>query len=167
MSEDKHEFSIQLVDESLKRAEDDTFLRTNEELRREIEVLRRQLDEAVRKRNRFFQLVESALAQRDEWRRLHEDHVAARAAGLEMFEREVVYLRQLLGRAIHVINEMRSEKQEPPIELPKGLLPLDGPPVGTCEAYWERQKRLTAELRAGMTSVLDMLAERDKIAAGQ
>lgn len=159
MNADPEDFLIRVassrVDREESPSEEVDILAENARLRERVEV-------AERRAGEYFGLVERVLKQRDDWKDLHETAVHERAAALMMQERHILTLRQWCAKAIHLLNEARKKEGLEPIAAPEDLEPVDGPPVGAAEAYWERQKALARELRMGL---VDALAEREAIAA--
>lgn len=126
-------------------------------------ALRERLAKAESRAAQYFDIIERVLKQRDDWRQAHETTVAERGAALMVNERSILTLRQWCAKAIVMLNALRKEHGLEPIASPDGLIPVDGPPVGGAEAYWERMINLTRELRMG---IVDAIAERDAVAAG-
>lgn len=96
---------------------------------------------------RFWEIhgvVERVLKERDVWKTMWRTEVSEHLEGQAVLEGKVVKMRLHLVRAIAGLNRLRLEADPKAalITSPEQLDPIDGPPVGQAERYFERMKEL-------------------------
>lgn len=115
---------------------------------------------------RFWEIhdvVERVLSERDSWKQCFRTQVAEHLEGQAMLEQKMVQLRVYLYRALATVHRLQRQI-DPKAELiksPAALDPLDGPPVGQAERYFERMKSM---LKVEAPASFDALMERDRVA---
>lgn len=130
-----------------------------------LEEIRAERDSLERRFWEIHGVVEQVLLERDGWKACFRTQVGEHLEGQAVLEQKIVQLRSHLNRAIATLHgyQRRADPNATLIKGPADLDPLDGPPVGTAERYYERMKTM---LMTTAPSTFDALMRRDQLAAG-
>lgn len=127
----------------------------------ELERLRRQCFE-------YFGIIERIEKERDGLWKMYRTSVSEHLNAQALLERHLMSTRRQLGRAVHMLNKMRSEREMEPIKKPADLEPYDGEPVGTAEEYADAMIKMCDDyselLGRSRPSMVDGQRERDRVA---
>jgi hypothetical protein len=128
-----------------------------EELEREIEILRAEVNTARQVGGQYFALIEGIIEEREVWKRMWRSDASGHLTAQAMLEDTLVTGRQMFNRVITELNERRKSDGLPPLDW--RLEPM-APPVGVAA---ETKARIAAQEAAAPPGV-DGVAERDRIA---
>lgn len=122
----------------------------------EVEQLREELQRQTRRSNEFFTLIERVCAQRDEWVDMFRRHAVEHQNAQGLLEAKLVVTRQMLARAVSIVNEYRTKNNEPLLQKTADLFEH---PVGTAKEFMAAMERLRSEA----SPIIDGPLERDRI----
>jgi hypothetical protein len=144
------------------KGQDDDELTEREQLlvraAESLEVLQRELATEKRKSKELFDVVETVLRERDQWKDMWFTHGREHLQAQHLLEQSIEQLRTWLRSSLIAVNKYRSAAGEAP--LPFGADPKD-PPVGTAQKF----KDMLEQAQADAPSSVDGLALREAIVA--
>ena len=149
-----------IVDAARKFSEDNKLQEINS-FEKSVKEIEKELLRLKTANTQYFNLIDRVLAQRDEWKSLYMLHVREHQNAQELYEKEIMKLRKMLGNCIKIANHERKVNGGPEITKPSDLGDLTDIPVGTMEAYAIK----IAHARSLLSNEIDGVAERDEIAS--
>jgi hypothetical protein len=130
----------------------------------EVERLRRQCFE-------YFGIIERIEKERDGLWRMYRESVSEHLNAQTLLERQLMVTRRQLGRAVSMLNKMRSDQELEPVKQPDNLEPYEGEPVGAAKDYAAAMISLCGKyaeaLDRARPPMTDGKAERDAVAGEQ
>lgn len=118
-----------------------------------------ELQKYRRKADAYFFKIESVLSERDRWKSMFYEQGNGHHSAQVLLEVKLMETRELLSRAVAIVNEYRAQANQPLLEAP--YKELTDPPIGSSKEF----EALLLRLHRQMPRETDHLNERAMIEA--
>lgn len=108
------------------------------------------LETERRKSRELFEVIESVLKERDQWKDMWFQHGREHLAAQNQMESAIEQLRTWLHSSLTTLNKYREDKGQGPVNF--GIDPK-APPIGTAAVFEESLKKAEAEAPVGIDAI--------------